>query len=283
MKIKAFVDGSSYAASVCDHAAWVSKRLGLGVDLYHVLGRREHSTVPADLSGNLKLGARSALLEELSRSDEERARLAHARGRLILETAAERLRGEGIEDTSERLRNDDILNTISEFEDDARLFVIGKRGEGSDFARDHLGSNLERVLRASNRPVLVANRAFRPIESYVVAFDGSHGVMRSTDRIAQGSMLDGLPCTLLHVGEDTPAMRQKMEGAAALISGKPASVEIRFAKGEPDKALSEHVEANNTGLLVMGAAGSSRIRRLFLGSTSSNMARLCKVPVVIFR
>ncbi len=284
LKIMALVDGSPYSASVCDHTAWASARLGLGVELLHVLGRREQSSVPADLSGSLKLGARSALLDELAKSDAERARLNHARGRLILETAAERLIARGVTDIEERLRNDDILNTLAEFEKQARVIVIGKRGEASGFAHEHLGSNIERILRAATRPVLIANRAFKEIGSYLVAFDGSRAVMNSIERIAAGSMLDGLPCTLLHVGDRTSAMQSQMEGAAALISDRARSVLIDYAKGEPDKAIAERVEADGTDLLVMGAAGShNRIRRLFLGSTSSSMARMCKVPVVIFR
>ncbi|MCB1352724.1 MAG: universal stress protein [Rhodobacteraceae bacterium] len=283
MKIIALVDGSTYSASVCDHAAWAAKRIGLGVELVHVLGRRDHSSVPADLSGNLSLGARSSLLQELSRADEERAKLSHARGRLILETAAERVRADGVEAVEERLRHDDILRTIADFEPDARLTVVGKRGEASAFAHDHLGSNLERILRAATRPVLVASRAFKPIERYLIAFDGSAGVMRSIERIAQGSMLDGLACTLLHVGADAATIRAKMEAAAALIAPKAGPVAIEFASGEPDRAISERIEAGGADLLVMGASGHGPIRRLFLGSTSASMAQLCKVPVVIFR
>ncbi|WP_424932085.1 universal stress protein [Amaricoccus macauensis] len=282
-RIIALVDGSSYSASVCDHAAWASKRLGLGVELFHILGRREQSSVPADLSGSLKLGARTALLDELAKSDAERAKLNHARGRLILEDAATRLRNDGVTQIEERLRNDDLLSTISEFEKDARLLVVGKRGEASAFAHEHLGSNLERILRSVTRPVLVANRAFKEVESYLVAFDGSRAVMNSIDRIAAGSMLDGLPCTLLHVGERTSAMQAQMEGAAALIAPKAGPVTINFVSGEPDKTIADRIEADGTDLLVMGASGHNRIKRLFLGSTSSSMARLCKVPVVIFR
>ncbi|MDF1750857.1 MAG: universal stress protein, partial [Alphaproteobacteria bacterium] len=36
-------------------------------------------------------------------------------------------------------------------------------------------------------------------------------------------------------------------------------------------------------LLVMGAYGHSRIRNLIIGSTTSAMLRLCKIPVMMFR
>ena len=47
MKIIALIDGSIYSQSVCDHAAWVATRTGALIDLLHVLGRRDVSSVPA--------------------------------------------------------------------------------------------------------------------------------------------------------------------------------------------------------------------------------------------
>jgi nucleotide-binding universal stress UspA family protein len=36
-------------------------------------------------------------------------------------------------------------------------------------------------------------------------------------------------------------------------------------------------------MLVMGAYGHSRVRTLIIGSTTSEMIRTCKVPVVLIR
>jgi hypothetical protein len=58
------------------------------VALVHVLGRRsEVSSQPTDLSGSLKLGARSELLQKLANLDQERAQLGRERGRAILDDA----------------------------------------------------------------------------------------------------------------------------------------------------------------------------------------------------
>ena len=40
MKLIAFVDGSNYSKSVCDHTAWIAGRIDATVDLIHILGRR---------------------------------------------------------------------------------------------------------------------------------------------------------------------------------------------------------------------------------------------------
>ena len=61
-KLLALVDGSVYSRSVCDNAAWIAARTGAGIHLLHVRGRRETDSTPANLSGNITLGARTALL-----------------------------------------------------------------------------------------------------------------------------------------------------------------------------------------------------------------------------
>src|SRR3546814_10120104 len=78
------IDGSVYSQSVCDHAAWAAGRTGASVDLLHVLGRRDLSSEPVNLSGSIGLGARTALLQELAALDASKAKTAQQRGRSIL-------------------------------------------------------------------------------------------------------------------------------------------------------------------------------------------------------
>jgi nucleotide-binding universal stress UspA family protein len=282
-KLIAMVDGSVYSASVCDHAAWISTRSGAAVDLLHVLGRRETSSTPTDLSGNIALGARSALLEELSALDERRARLAQKRGRAILADAEESLKAKGVENVNTKLRNGDIVATIAELEQHADMIVIGKRGEAADFAKLHLGSNLERVARSCSKPILVASRAFKPIRRFVIAFDGGKSSMKAVDHVASSNLFEGLDCRLLTVGLDGPEIRRKQEGAAALLKGAGLTVEATIHPGQADRVIAEFVENNSVDLAVMGAYGHSRIRTLVIGSTTTEMIRSCKIPILLFR
>ena len=110
-RILALVDGSGFSRSVCLHAAWIAQRLGLPVDLLHVLGRREAAD-RGDRSGALSLGARTALLEELASLDAQRARLAQAQGRAILDDAQAILASEGVEATP-HLRQGDLIDTVA--------------------------------------------------------------------------------------------------------------------------------------------------------------------------
>lgn len=281
-KIIALVDGSIYAASVCEHAAWIAQRSGAPVELIHVLGRREAPEKP-DLSGALALGARSALMAELADLDAQRAKLIAHRGRAILDDARDLVAKAGATQVSTRLRHGDLLETVAEVEGQARVILIGKRGEAADFAKGHLGSNLERIVRATTRPVLVASRAFRPIGRVLVAYDGGPSAMRAVDHIARSTVFQGLAVHLVSVGADTPGLRKGLQDAAAMLRAAGLQAETSIVPGQPDTALAEMVEAERFDMLVMGAYGHARIRSLIIGSTTSAMVRQCKVPVVLIR
>ncbi|APF36479.1 universal stress protein [Chelatococcus daeguensis] len=281
-KLLALIDASVYAQSVCDHAAWAAARLDASVEVLHVLGRRDTSSIPADYTGSLSADARDTLLAELAALDEEKARLAQKRGRLVLDEAKARLAAAGI-DAVTSLRLGDLTETVAEREVDAELVVIGKRGEAADFAKLHLGSNLERVVRASRRPVLVAARAFRPIERVLVAFDGGASALKAVDHIARSPMFAGLSCRLLMVGAETSDARKKLDGAVAQLAAAGYVPKADLVPGQPEQVIAQSVEREGIDLLVMGAYGHSRIRNLIVGSTTVEMVRSCKIPIMMFR
>lgn len=281
-KIAALVDGSIYSASVCDHAAWIASRTGAPVELIHVLGRREAAET-GDHSGTIALGARTALLEELAQLDAQRAKLIGHRGRAILEDARAILDKAGVPEITTRLRHGDIVETVAEVEPDARVILIGKRGEAADFAKDHLGSNLERIVRASRKPVFIASRAFKPIAKVLVAYDGGASAMKAVDHIARSPLFQGLSVHLVTVGSATPEVAKGLADAEAMLMAAGIEAEVSVLPGQPETALGRLVDEAQFGMLAMGAYGHSRIRSLIIGSTTTAMIRSCKVPVVLMR
>jgi nucleotide-binding universal stress UspA family protein len=281
-KIVALVDASLYAASVCDHAAWIAGRTGAPVELIHVLGRREASDTH-DHSGAIALGARTALMAQLAELDAQRARLISHRGRAILDDAQALVEKAGATDVTTRLRHGDIVETVADVEAGARVILIGKRGEAADFAKGHLGSNLERIVRASHKPVFVASRAFRPIARVLVAYDGGASAMKAVDHIARSPLFQGLAVHVVTVGTSTPEVTKGLDDAKAMLNAAGIAAETSVLPGQPDIALARHVEEAEVDMLVMGAYGHSRIRSLIIGSTTTAMIRSCKVPVVLMR
>ncbi len=281
-KIIVLVDGSIYSQSVCEHAAWVAERTGWGVELLHILGRREGAE-KADYSGSIALGARTALLEELAELDAQRARLITHRGRAILEDARAILDRAGINEITTRLRHGDIVDTVAEQEAGAEMVLIGKRGEAADFAKGHLGSNLERIVRASKKPVFVVARAFKPIRRVLIAYDGGASAMRAVEHVARTPLYRGLEVSVVTVGNASDAARKSLADAKAALEAAGITVETEIVSGQPETALAKLVEEAPFDMVVMGAYGHSRIRSLIIGSTTTEMIRSCKVPIVLTR
>lgn len=279
----ALIDGSIYSESVCDHAAWAAGRMQASVQIVHAVGRRDTPSAPANLSGSIGLGARTALLEELAELDAQKAKLSQRRGRVLLEEAQARLEEQGVKAITTTLRNGDVVETAHELEKDAELFVIGKRGEAADFAKLHLGSNLERVVRAIHKPILVASRSFKPVKRFMIAFDGGTSAMKAVDHIARSWLFAGLECRLLMAGADTPEARKKLDDAAALLLAAGYQVHADIEPGAAGAAIARRVAADGIDLLVMGAYGHSRIRSMIIGSTTTEMIRSCLIPVMLFR
>jgi len=282
-KLIALIDGSIYSQSVCDHAAWAAARMRAAVEVLHVLGRRDVSSAPVNLSGNLNADARDTLLAELAELDAQKAKLSQRRGRVILDEAKARMAADGIVDVTARLRHGDLVETLLEFEVDADLVVIGKRGEAADFAKLHLGSNLERAVRSSRKPILVAARAFRPVRRFLIAFDGGRSALKAVDHVARSPVLAGLECRVLTVGADTAETRKCLDDAVAMLRAGGYTVEAGIEAGQADAVIARRVETDDIDLLVMGAYGHSRIRSLIIGSTTTEMVRACKIPVMLFR
>ena len=281
--VLACIDGSVYSQSVADHAGWAAARLGLGVELLNVIGRRE-SPATEDRSGALAAGARRQLLEELAELDAERAKLLQQQARLDLADARARVEAAGVEHgVVELLRRGDLLETLEARTAATELLVLGKRGEAADFAQLHLGSNLERILRATHVPTLVAARAFKPISRFLLAFDGRPSALKAVDDLSRSPLFAGLAGTLVMAGERTGRSESALESAARQLRAGGLEVEARVAPGSPNTVIPDLVQRTGADLLVMGAYGHSRLRTLVLGSTTSEMIRACRVPILVYR
>jgi nucleotide-binding universal stress UspA family protein len=281
-KIIALIDGSIYARSVCDYAAWVAGRSRLPVEPVHILARQELASAPMMMTGSLDINASAVLLQELAELDEDHARLAAERAQLILDQAESVLRAAGVEVIKPQLRRGDLLETVRELEADADLIVLGKRGEGADFARLHLGSNFDRIVRATSVPVIVAPRAYRPINRVMVAFDNGPSVNAAIDRIATRRLFPEQEFTLLNVGKGGEVMEEALAVAAGKLRNAGYAVTTEIAAGEPDQVIAQRVVTDSIDLLVMGAFGKSRLRQLFLGSTATEVIRSCLIPIVVY-
>ncbi len=279
MNVIACIDGTSVSTSVNDYAAWASLRMTAPLVLLHVLDKVEYPTRP-DLSGNIGLGSREALLQELAELDEKRGKVALEQGRLMLEDARQRAIEDGVSDPIVHQRHGSLLDSLVAIEQDTRLLVLGKHDENLS---EHVGSRLETLARTLHRPMLIATAEFRAPERIMIAYDGSATANKVLDTVAGSPLFKGLPCHVVMVGTDNKSTRSQLESARHTLEASGLDVTTALQEGEVERVLCDYRAANNIDLLVMGAYGHSVIRRFLVGSTTTSVIRNATVPVLLMR
>jgi nucleotide-binding universal stress UspA family protein len=281
--ILACTDGSTFAPSVYQHAAWAARRLNAGVEVLHVIDHhREHSPI-TDLSGAIGFDASVQLTEELTRVEEAQGREARLKGKALLEDARQQLAASGVKDITLTQRHGDVVETLAELESRAELIVVGKSGEHAVLAEGQVGGHLENLVRLSVRPVLVAERAFQPVKRFLLAYDHSPSARKAVDYVTASPLLRGLECQLVMVGLADAAHETALQDARERLARAGYTVTAQLLPGRAAAVIADQVKRANIDLLVMGAYGHSQIREFFVGSTTTKLVRTSPASVLMFR
>lgn len=282
-QVLACIDDSRHAFAVCAAASWAAERIGAPLELMHVLSKAPCPGA-TDASGQIGLGSREHLREQLTELDEQRARLAQQHGRELLGAArgqAERLAPNTTVSTA--LRHGNLIESLVEREPQARLVVLGKRGESEDETLEHLGGNLERVVRTLHTPILVTPPEFQPPSRLLLAFDGGRTTRKGVEMIAESPLLNGLICHVIMVGAGTDDQRAQLEWALNRLREGEVDAQGTILAGDVDEMLADYADQHRIDLMIMGAYGHSRIRHLLVGSTTTAMLRHARTATLILR
>lgn len=279
-------DGSAFSEGIYRYGAWFARRFQSRAKVLFVTDIRQKVVSTGNLSGSLGLGASEQLMNELVNLEYERAKLSKKRARLILQNADQILKEEGVNDVELLNPTGFLVDCFRDFEADADMVVLGKRGEAAEFASDHLGANIERIVRSSSKPCLVTPQTFTPVERILVAYDGSPSAERIVNFLTDNA--EGFRDRELHV--ITVAKSASDEGASQRLAKVQETLQqagfvttTSLAIGEPERAIAQYIKQHQVTLLLMGAYGHSRIRRLIIGSTTIQLLRSSPVAVLLFR
>lgn len=198
-----------------------------------------------------------------------------------------------------------ILGEAQRFQADA--IVVGWRGHGA-VRRVLMGSVSRGVVRGARCAVLVVRQPQR-VRRIVIGFDGSPTARRALAFVAGLVPPRGGHVTLVSVVElMTVPSQRRVPGAAEIAReirrmnttrSKAATQELNraaaelkrsgwrtrtvLAHGEPLRDLLTAVDTARAQLLVVGARGTSGVRRLLLGSVAEGALNACPVGVLVAR
>lgn len=293
-RILALVDSSTYSDSICQHAAWAASRLNATVDLLHALERSGTSGKDkANPSGGARPDEIDGSGEPSSGWDARSTPLDDYQARAALDLAGKTVQRSHTGIINQRLWAGDLRANVGQFVDEfagqTRVIVMGRGGRSEDVAPSgdgalgRLGSQVERIVRASREPVLVVPRRFRPIARLALAFDAFTASQRLVEHLSSSPVFRGLRVSIVHAGEPTADMRARLDESCRTLelAGLAACADI--VPGEPGAALRQVIEREGVDLLVMGAYGHSRLRHLVAGSVTTAILQACEVPALLVR
>lgn len=276
----ACIDGSKLTQNVLNASVWAAQRMQAPLVLLHAL--EKNSSNEQDLSGTIGLGSREHLLEELTELDEKRAKLALEHGKVLLDYAQAYVAEKELE-TSQLQRHGSFVETLTDLEENARLFVVGKQGT-AHLDNDVIGSNLESAARSLHQPLLVVSGEFKTPQNFMVAYDGRETAKAALERIAQSPLLKDIPCHLVMVKRDKANQAVELDQARAQLVNLGFEVEAKLIEGDDiQEALLNYQRSNQIDLIAMGAYAHSKVRQFFVGSNTTKMLTKCQVPVIILR
>ncbi len=274
-------DGSQYSRICCEYAAWLASRVKAEVHVVYVTDlRRFEMPFITDLSGSLGIQPYQGMIGQLKEMEEKKAEAIKADSLKIFEE------GYPGGNTTFHHRTGLLVDLLEEMEAGCDLVMLGKRGESAEAAVEHLGSTMERVVRASSKPCLVTSRSFREFKKLLLAFDGGKSCRKALDFLASTSALAGLELHIVVVAEDSGEEErglQQLQEAEAKCRDAGYQLNCQMLHGTPEDQIADYVGKQAIDLLVMGAYGHSRIRHLLIGSTTTEMIRRCRIPVLLFR
>jgi nucleotide-binding universal stress UspA family protein len=278
-------DGSSYSHEACLYGAWLSQQTKsatpAAISVLYVTDLRQFE-IPAvaDFSGSLGIQPFEGMVSQLHEVEEIKAEF-------VKEHALKTLKQAGVAEEQITFHHETglLVEVMSDYADVADLVLLGKRGENANYATEHLGSMLERVLRSVDRPCLVTNRKFKAIEKIAIAYDGGASCQKALDYIAANEPFRSLEIHLVVCveGHKEDQATQRLKEAEKKLQQAGLHPHCQILTGEVEIAIADYLKHSEIDLLLLGAYGHSRIRELLIGSTTTELLRSCHVPVLCFR
>ena len=275
-------DGSAYAPSLYQFSAWAADRLAASVELLNIYPPAPPFYLPpVNFMGDSAMGSAALALPELTAVSDAREKESHQASLALLHDAANALREAGVHDLSLTSISGSLPEVVGNWGKPLDLVLLGKRGESTGHTHGPLGSQLETVIRHSHAPVLVASHDYRPIKRFLVSFDDSPSAHAALRYVVESPLLQGLPCDLVMAGDPTSENRAALDSARTFLQTGGFSVQDFLMQGDPETVSAWEISANQIDLLVMGAYSHSRFLQFFIGSTTTEMIRRCRVPVLV--
>lgn len=264
--------------------SWAAWRYGMDLARAYRAGLRVVSVVDARVAHHPKLlEAETLAALNLSEASREKLLLAFEdRRRKQLAEIEQETRAGGVGFTGE-VAHGIPAEVVCLEEVHGDLIAMGHRGESPSWQSVMLGSNAEAVIRQCIRPVLLSPAEYAPIDRILACYDSSENSTHALFRAAHLAQSLKLPMTVLTVNRNIQQAEQIVAEARIHLRAATATFEQRTVAGHPADRILDAADAERCGLIVMGVHGHSVVRESIIGSTTEEVMRRTKVPLLLVK
>lgn len=299
MKFLMCTDGEEEAEAAIRFGGRLAKEMNADVSVLHVrrpvssservqltATRKKLSSWDLDIPGVDYLTRAREILDEVGLTQVPLSKEKHSRAfEGGVQGATELyLVGAGGENVRLRLREGDPVEQILEEAQvgDYDLIILGSRGRqgiGSYF----VGSTALRVADLAACSVLIAKN-IRQDHDFLLCTDGSELAEKAEIAGAEMARVLGAKVTILSVAEEESRREEPLQSARRaemILAQMGIEAQLKVRVGPPSQEII--AEAKDHDIVVMGASGSSAVRKFFLGSVPLKVMEYGACPVLIVR
>jgi nucleotide-binding universal stress UspA family protein len=172
-----------------------------------------------------------------------------------------------------------ILNRAAHMD----LIVMGRRGEGANWAGPQLGSVFEAVVRHARIPVLAVQAEIRPVRRILVAFDGSECANAALKIAMRMARHRGRSLIVLTVDDGLPGRHAAWQSGRARLAQQARPGAHCFVSGQVSGEILRLATAESCDLIALGAYGDRRFVATSFGSTVDEVLHESIHPVLVCR
>ena len=203
-------------------------------------------------------------------------------GAATLADAKDRCRTAGVACETEYVKGI-VANVILKRTEDANLVVMGRRGEGAEWAGPRSGSVLESIVRYAQAPVLAVQAEVRPIKRILVAFDGSERAVDALKVAAEMASRQQRFLVVLTVNDGVDGRHRAWEMGREILADRGQKSKHLFVTGHATATILKLAVDEKCDLIALGSYGHGHFVEIVFGSTVDEVLHRAVSPVLICR
>ena len=275
-KVLVCIDNSSYCKAACDYGVFISKLLDLPLVLLNVINH-SHISKKVDLSGNIGLGSKDNLLDELSKEEHEESKELINTGKNLLKTYSQYVKTQDITNLFTLQRHGNLEENLEDLEKETKIAIIGFDKTSSD------NKNLEDIIRNLNIPILVVNNEFSPIKSILMAYDGSDFANKAINTATKDPIFPNITRYIVNINKDKESSLKLLNEAKNLFAKEKFEVNTSSLDGDKVDELLKYQKEKDIDIIAMGAYSHNRLKSVIFGSFTSKILEKAEKPLLLFR